>query len=106
MFSVSSGAAARRCAESDDPSIGSGQMYVLNFIVCVFDWRLHTAHVLADAISACIAELSQAWRLSGFPVLVLATTDGHDQTAHALTACFKHEIEFQVCPCYFASCMV
>ncbi|KAI0086687.1 AAA-domain-containing protein [Irpex rosettiformis] len=53
------------------------------------------SNVLADAISACIEELPQAWRLSDYPVLVLSTTNYPEQTASALHACFKHEISFE-----------
>ena len=54
------------------------------------------ANVLADAISTWIRELPQAWRMSVYPVLVLATTDNPEQTAPQLLSCFKHEIDFEV----------
>ncbi|KAI0693875.1 P-loop containing nucleoside triphosphate hydrolase protein [Cytidiella melzeri] len=53
------------------------------------------ANALAGTISACIEELQRAWRTSGFPVIVVATTDSPDQTAPGLLTCFKHEIMFE-----------
>lgn len=53
--------------------------------------------IFADVISECIETLQQAWNLSGYPTIVVATTDYPDQTAQKLTACFKHQIQFWVC---------
>lgn len=45
----------------------------------------------------CLAELRKAWRESGLPVVLVATTSDADQLPVGILGCFKHDITFEVC---------
>lgn len=51
---------------------------------------------MADVLTECIDALQQAWSLTAFPVIVIATTDRPEETSPSIMACFKHEFNFDV----------
>ncbi|KAL6309205.1 AAA-domain-containing protein [Sparassis latifolia] len=50
---------------------------------------------IVDALHECIAELQQSWNLTGFPVIVCATTSNPDRVSPRILSCFKHEVIFE-----------
>lgn len=52
---------------------------------------------IAEVLRDCIAGLQPSWNLTGFPVLLLGTTDSHDRVPPKILSCFKHEVLFEVC---------
>lgn len=50
--------------------------------------------LFANVIMDCTESLQQAWNLSGYPTVVVATTDYPDDTPPKLVSCFKHQIRF------------
>ncbi|KAH9951413.1 AAA-domain-containing protein [Amylocystis lapponica] len=51
---------------------------------------------ITDALQECITSLQQTWSLTGFPVLVFASTSTADRVPSRILSCFKHEITFEV----------
>ncbi|KAL1947477.1 hypothetical protein VTO73DRAFT_14438 [Trametes versicolor] len=50
---------------------------------------------IAEVLRDCIAGLQPSWNLTGFPVLLLGTTDSHDRVPPKILSCFKHEVLFE-----------
>lgn len=51
---------------------------------------------LVIAIQELFADLYGAWRLYGYPVFVYGTTSEPGRVPPPISACFKHEVEFEV----------
>lgn len=52
--------------------------------------------LIAGALVECIDSLAQAWKISGYPVVVLATTSNSENLPAPILAAFKHQLQFQV----------
>ena len=50
---------------------------------------------LANILRECIADLPNAWRESGHPILVIGTVSEPDRVPAGILACFKHEVVFE-----------
>ncbi|KAI0792948.1 P-loop containing nucleoside triphosphate hydrolase protein [Abortiporus biennis] len=50
---------------------------------------------LADVVVECVDDLQLTWGLTGFPVLVFATTSNPDQVPPRILASLKHQVTFQ-----------
>ncbi|KAG8958992.1 peroxisomal assembly protein [Tulasnella sp. 419] len=51
---------------------------------------------IIPAFQECLNDLKQAWKLTGFPIIVVATTTDVDRVPVGVLGCFKHEIQFEV----------
>ncbi|KAJ2370879.1 peroxisomal assembly protein [Coemansia sp. RSA 2610] len=51
---------------------------------------------IARALKSCISNVSQAYRETGYPIIVVATSSQPDKVPTALAAVFRHEIELTV----------
>lgn len=51
---------------------------------------------IASSLQECVSDLSQTWKSTGYPVLVMATTSEFERVPASLLASFKHEIVFEV----------
>ncbi|KAJ1899875.1 peroxisomal assembly protein, partial [Coemansia sp. IMI 209127] len=51
---------------------------------------------IARVLEACIADISQTHRQSGFPIIVIGTTNQADKLPTSLAAVFRHEAELSV----------
>ncbi|CCM06091.1 uncharacterized protein FIBRA_08338 [Fibroporia radiculosa] len=51
---------------------------------------------ITSALQECIDSLQETWNLSGFPVIVVATTNRPERVPPRILACFKHEITLEV----------
>ena len=54
------------------------------------------AFAIAEVLSECVESLHESWALTGYPVVVVATTDRPEETAPRIASCFKHELSFFV----------
>ncbi|KAI1788454.1 AAA-domain-containing protein [Ganoderma leucocontextum] len=50
---------------------------------------------VAEALRDCIASLQPSWNLTGFPVVLVGTTDSHERVPPKILSCFKHEVVFE-----------
>lgn len=50
---------------------------------------------MAEALRECIAGLQPSWNLTGFPVVLVGTTDSHERVPPKILSCFKHEVVFE-----------
>ncbi len=54
-----------------------------------------TEPAVAEALRDCIADLQPSWNLTGFPVVLVGTTDSHERVPPKVLSCFKHEVVFE-----------
>lgn len=58
---------------------------------------LHSSDfVMTQILQDCIISSHEAWAMTGFPVIVVGTTD-HMQLPIKVQSCFNYEINFEVC---------
>ncbi|KAF9812997.1 hypothetical protein IEO21_05830 [Rhodonia placenta] len=50
---------------------------------------------LSNALQECINSLQQTWSLTGYPVLVVATTSNPERVLPRIMSCLKHEIVYE-----------
>jgi len=51
---------------------------------------------IVNALRECIAETAQSWRMGGFPVGVVATSNDTSRIPTSILSSFKHQLEFEV----------
>jgi len=51
---------------------------------------------IVNALRECIAESAQSWRMGGFPIGVVATSDDTSRIPASILSSFKHQLEFEV----------
>ncbi|KXN87722.1 Peroxisomal biogenesis factor 6 [Leucoagaricus sp. SymC.cos] len=50
---------------------------------------------IVNALKEYIRESAQSWKITGFPVVVLATSNDTSRVPTSILSCFKHEVEFE-----------
>lgn len=50
---------------------------------------------IVNALRECITESAQSWKITGFPVVVAATSNDISRVPPSILSCFKHEVEFE-----------
>ena len=51
---------------------------------------------IVNALRECIAESAQSWRMGGFPIGVVATSNDTSRIPASILSSFKHQLEFEV----------
>ncbi|KAJ7734916.1 AAA-domain-containing protein [Mycena maculata] len=51
--------------------------------------------VLTTVLRECIENVQNSWRISGYPVMVFATTAEAERVPMGILSCFKHEVTFE-----------
>lgn len=77
------------------PEPGKGKLFI-NRIGQRADTGFFLEPPLVTALEELFADLYGAWRLFGYPVLVYGTTSEPGRVPPPISACFKHEVEFEV----------
>jgi hypothetical protein len=54
---------------------------------------------IINALKECITESAQSWKITGFPVVVVATCNDIPRVPSSILSCFKHEVIFEVRQC-------
>jgi len=58
---------------------------------------------VANVLRECIGDVRQAWKIAGFPTLIIGTTSETGKVPVGVLSCFKHEISFEVSPPYIST---
>lgn len=52
--------------------------------------------VIEKVLRECIDDLTNAWRLTGYPVLIFGTVSETTRVPSGLLSCFKQDVSFEV----------
>ena len=89
---------------TQNPETGKGTCFISSRLADGLNQNF-IALTFGDILLECMSTLRQSWSLTGFPVVVIATTDRPEDTDTRIMSCFKHEISFNVSiEMYFQTC--
>jgi hypothetical protein len=75
-------------------------MSIRDLLTPLAETEPHVVNVLRE----CMNDLQNGWKLTGWPVIVVASTSDADRIPLGVLGCFKHDITFEVRYFAFVSC--
>lgn len=58
--------------------------------------KLLSESIAENVFRECFTDLQNAWRLTGYPVLVFGTATDTGRIPPSVLSCFKHKVAFEV----------